>query len=166
MEGLALQVVHGLKYGGWRRLAEPMARSMARAATRLAGSDSPALVPVPLSRARRRERGFNQAQLLAAELSRRTMWPVAELIRRLPGGRPQARLGRAERVSNTRTRFTVRPDLAYMAPAVVPADACLLVDDVLTTGATAAACVRALAEAGLPCLGVVTFARAGGRLDR
>jgi ComF family protein len=165
MEGRALQVVHGLKYGGWQRLAEPMARSMARAAIQLARPQSPALVPVPLSRARRRERGFNQAQLLAAELSRRTMWPVAELIRRLPGGRPQARLGRAERASNTRTRFTARPDLADIAPTDASAHACLLVDDVLTTGATAAACARALAEAGLPCLGVVTFARAVGRFD-
>lgn len=156
MAGDAARLVRSLKFGGWFALADPMGRAMAPAARRLAApGPPPRLVPVPLSAGRRRERGFNQAELLAGALSAATGWPVSgELVRR-PGGRRQARLGRWERRSNVRGRFVLRD------PDSVPGERpVLLVDDVVTTGATAGACAGALRAGGRRVLGVVAFARA------
>lgn len=156
MEGDAARLVRALKFGRWFALAVPMGRAMAPAARRLveAGA-SPRLVPVPLSPGRLRERGFNQAERLARSLSTGTGWPVSEELVRRPGGRRQARLGRRARRSNVRGRF------ALGTPADDPGrEPVLLVDDVVTTGATAGACVEALRAGGRRVLGVVSFARA------
>ncbi|MCK5410974.1 MAG: ComF family protein [Gemmatimonadetes bacterium] len=113
------------------------------------------LVPVPVTRARLRERGFNQAQLLAEPLGATLGHPVRAVLERLPGRRPQAGLGRSARKVNVRGRVR-----ASAGPEAGRPKAALLVDDVVTTGATAAACARALTEAGWRPLGVVSFARA------
>lgn len=180
MDAEALRLVHALKYEGAFALADPMGRALAPAARRLAGGaeagsgagthrspgpsrTGPALVPVPLSPARRRERGYNQAELLARGLAGATGWPVRPLLVRRPGGDRQARLGRRARRRNVETRFALRPGAVrrgWEARAGV-----LLVDDVLTTGATALACARALVSGGLRPLGVVSFARALQRLE-
>jgi predicted amidophosphoribosyltransferase len=119
-----------------------------------------ALVPVPVTRARLRERGFNQAQRLAEPLGAALGQPVLQVLERLPGRRRQAGLGRRERHVNVRGRVRAAAGPAAGAPSAV-----LLVDDVVTTGATAAACARALADAGWRPLGVVSFARAWRSLE-
>lgn len=162
MEGTAAVLVHALKYGGWQRLAEPMGEAMAPTARGLASAKEPTvLVPVPLAAARLRERGFNQAVLLARSLAEGTGWPVWEGLARRRTGRRQASLGRAARVENVQSLFVGRSELGSAQEHA----RALLVDDVLTTGATAAACAVALEEAGTPCAGVVSFARASAPLE-
>ncbi|MFO7588854.1 MAG: double zinc ribbon domain-containing protein [Gemmatimonadota bacterium] len=158
-------LVHGLKYRGWTALAPWMGARMAGPARRLAAGEEPWLVPVPLSRSRLRERGYNQALLLARGLSAATGWPVAEPLRRGRASASQAGLGRSARARNVRGAYEAVPsklpgrDGLPPAPSRERAGRALLVDDVLTTGATAAACAEALRAAGLWCLGVVCFAR-------
>lgn len=156
MEGGAAELVRALKYGGWSRLAGPMGRSMERCAAELAAAaeQAPTLVPVPLTRSRRRERGFNQAELLALALAEATGWKVERALLRRPGGRRQASLGRSERLRNVAAGFVPK------APSPASGTPAILVDDVLTTGATASACSAALEAAGWAPLGTVVFARA------
>lgn len=159
---VAADMVRGLKYRGWTALADLMAARMLEPATRVAGPGRAVLVPVPLTRPRRRERGFNQAELLAGGLGRRTGWPVSTLLVRRRDGPPAARLGRRLRAEVVRDAFAV--DAAGGSPAASWSCArrlpgALLVDDVITTGATSAACAQALADAGIRCLGVVSFSR-------
>lgn len=151
-------MVHALKYGRWTALAEPMAASMLPAARRLSDGVPAALVPVPLAPSRMRERGFNQAALLAERLAEATGNPVRDLLSRREHGVAQARLGREERQTNVAGAFVAgaRPRGRGGGGERVA----LLVDDVVTTGATAAACRAALAAAGWRCAGVVSFARA------
>ena len=129
---------------------------MLPAALRLAGGRAPILVPVPLTRARLRERGFNQADLLARALSHRTGWPIECLLRRERGGPALARLGRRERERVAESAYSVDPK---SLPLADPHPQVLIVDDVITTGATGVACGEALGTAGAECLGIVSFAR-------
>ena len=152
-EGPARNLVHALKYGGWRIAAPPMAeRIRIRGGARLRARD--ALVPVPLGTARLRERGHNQAALLARALGRALGVPVLEdALRRTRETRTQTRLTPAERWRNVAGAFAADAgDVAGMRVA--------LVDDVLTTGATLGAAATALAEQGPVSIGAVTFARA------
>lgn len=151
-EGPAARLVKALKYGRWRKLARPMGDAMADSAKRLAEGSEPLLVPVPLSAARERERGFNQAELLARALASRTGWPWLQVLERRPGGRRQARLARHARSENVRELF------GALHVGDTNSDI-LVVDDVLTTGATARACAETLHEAGFARVSVVTFAR-------
>lgn len=151
-------VVRALKYGRWTALAPAMAREMvphARAVLDRLGADPDALavVPVPLAPSRQRERGFNQAELLAAPLARRLGARLGPVLAREPGGRRQAGLGGLARSANVAGRFVARRRASGgLAHA-------LLVDDVLTTGATALSCAGALAEAGFERVALITFAR-------
>lgn len=149
----AARLVRALKYGGWRAAARPMAAEMAASARAIAPPEGATLVPVPLTPARLRERGFDQASLLARRLAGELGWPCRHLLSRRPGGRRQARLGRVARSDNVRGRFHVK---AAPSPGLGPV---VLVDDVLTTGATATACCRALASARVEVAGVVVFVR-------
>lgn len=163
MAGVAAQLVHQLKYGGWRDTAEEMGEAMA--AERLpaaVAAEIAAVVPVPLSRTRLRERGFNQAALLAAIVSRSRGWPLAThlLIRRRHTAR-QASLAGGARSANVAMAFAV----ADAEPDIRDSHL-LLVDDVLTTAATAQDCVRALCSAGARAVSVLTFARARPELPR
>lgn len=159
MKGPASRVVHALKYEGARALAGPMGEAMVPAVEALARDRPVVLVPVPLSPGRRRERGFNQAEDLARAVGRAAGAPVRRLLRRLPGGRRQARLGLRARRRNAEGRF--RPSSGARPPEVPV----VVVDDVLTTGSTAAACARTLAATGAEVLGAATFARALQRLE-
>lgn len=152
MEGGAARVVRALKYGGWTRLAGSMARSMERDARRLAAGRRVILVPVPLSPARLRERGFNQAELIAARLGSLTGWAVRRWLRRESGGRAQAGSGRSARQTNVSGAFQVNGELQENAPV-------LLIDDVITTGATIRTCSSALEAGGARVAGAVAFAR-------
>ena len=152
-EGPARSLVYALKYGGWRIAARPMAAVMAVAlAARLRGLD--ALVPVPLGRTRLRDRGHNQAALLAEALGRATGVRVLHgALVRARETRTQTRLSPAGRWENTRGAFAASGKaLGGMHVA--------LVDDVVTTGATLGAAAQALAELGTASIGAVTFSRA------
>ncbi len=143
------RVVHRLKYEGWPRLAAVMAVPMAGVVGELAaGAD---LVPIPVSRARRRRRGYNQAEALAHALGAVLGRPVRpdRLARPREAG-SQVRLGRAARQANLASAFAA-------APSARPA---LLVDDVFTTGATLVSAAAALLDAGADRVAAVTFARA------
>ncbi len=152
-------LVAGLKYRGWTTLTPILGQLMVPGALRLAGQEAAVLVPVPLDSFRLRSRGFNQAALLAAEVSGATDLPWVDALGRRSTSRHQAESGRAQRFDNVREAFYWRSERRLPAMHVI------LVDDVLTTGATAAACATVICEAGYHCGGVVTFARALHRPD-
>jgi predicted amidophosphoribosyltransferase len=153
-DALLLRALATSKYRGFRRVGRRLAREAAGAlaARVVAGT----LVPVPLARAKRRERGFNQTEDFAAELARRTARPVrADWLRRVRGGRALAGLPHeARRVAVGRAFAASR---GYPGPS---ADPVWLVDDVVTTGSTAAACAAALRAQGGCVLGVLAIGRA------
>lgn len=146
--GPVRSAVHRLKFSGWRGISEALGQAMAASW----GREADVVAWVPLSKRRLAERGFDQARALAAVVAERLDLPLARLLAR--DGDPegsQARRGREERLAAMRGRFH----------AVAPPPArVLLVDDVLTTGATAAACARALAGAGATEISLLTAARA------
>ncbi len=143
--------MHALKFQGVSALAPVMSAPMVG----VLESWSPpvdAIVPVPLGGMRKRVRGYNQAELLAGELSRTTQIPMnGRLLRRKRPTPPQVHqtdaLGRRR---NVKDAFEVRGTAG---------GAVLLVDDVTTTGATLDACARALLEAGAEAVFCLTFAR-------
>jgi ComF family protein len=152
------EAIHALKFGGRPVLATPLGRLLAEAGARALpappGDWAEGLVPVPLHPARLAERGFNQAELLAAPCAAR--WRVPVLPRALVRTRstlPQTDLDPAARRANVRDAFRVP------RPAAVQGRRVLLVDDVLTTGATVGAAARALRAAGAAAVGVLTLAR-------
>ncbi len=154
-EGAARSAVHRLKFSGWRTVAEALARAMASVAEYRAD----AVCWVPLSRSRLSERGYDQARALAVEVGRRLGFPVRSLLARVSETEPQARRTGADRRLAMRGVFRV---VGRLPPSSV-----LLVDDVLTTGATAAACARALIDAGAREVGLLTATRAvSGALPR
>jgi ComF family protein len=151
--GAAREAVHALKYDGLAAIAGTMAEAMAGSL----GAWEPAataLVPVPLAGRRRRSRGYNQSELLARELSRRCGLPVNRgLLIRRRATPPLARAAdEAARRAAVEGAFAVRPEAK-------PAGALLLVDDVMTSGATLDACARALVTAGHGPVYALTFAR-------
>jgi len=154
-EGTLRALIQRLKYNGYRPLAKPLGRFLADAARRFDQQSFDVLVPIPLHRRRERHRGFNQAALLAAQVSRVLHVPLAAddcvRVRDTP---PQTGLRAAERRKNVAGAFHVPQ------PQRVRGRRVLLVDDVLTTGATAHACAQALRDAGARGVWVATLARA------
>jgi competence protein ComFC len=140
--GVVRRALQRLKYGGAGRLASPLARAAVPSLHELLTISGRApLVPVPVHPQRFRQRGYNQAALLAAVLGREVNLPVEDLlVRRRPTTR-QHGLNRAARLHNLRGAFDVRGRMA--APAIV-----VLVDDILTTSATLEACALTLQSAG------------------
>lgn len=152
---LLLDVIHRYKYKRalWFEpfLADLLVRQASPALTQARWD---LLVPVPLHPLKKREREFNQAERLAADLSRATGIPVERrLARRTEYTRTQTQLTRAERAANVRNAFSVRKGKRLEGARVV------LLDDVLTTGATTSACAKALQQAGASEVCVWTVAR-------
>ena len=155
----ASDLVHALKYEGWRELAAPMSGAMAREARRLLEADGAAeggwlVVPVPTTRRRVRVRGYNQAGLLAREVAAALGLPCTEALERMSAPRSQTTLSPRARRENVRGAFRTA------GPADLAGRRVLLVDDVLTTGATAGEAATTLARAGAGPVTLVTFARA------
>lgn len=153
-QGPAREVVHALKYSYLSALARPMAALMVDYLGEEEPIEADLLVPVPLHGRRRRLRGYNQSALLARELGRICGLPVDEraLLRRRDTS-PQARSADAEaRRHNVADAFRAEP-------ARVEGRRILVIDDVMTTGATLDACAHALREAGAASVWALTFAR-------
>lgn len=148
-DGTARKLVRALKYQGIAHAAEALADGMANV---LPDGAFDALVPVPLHRSRQRVRGFNQAMLLSTALSKRTGLPVLEAVKRLRRTTTQTRLSRDMRAQNVAGAFEVHADVQGLS--------LLLIDDVLTTGATALACAGALKASGAARVVLWTAARA------
>jgi ComF family protein len=148
-EGPARASVHQLKYGGVRGVARALGAAMATCAP--PGAD--VVTWVPLARRRRAERGFDQAKVLAVAVGREMQVPVRGLLRRVVAAGPQAKRDAVARRAAMRGSFAVR-DRASIPRRV------LLVDDVLTTGATAAACADVLLAHGAERVTLVVAARA------
>lgn len=148
--------VYALKYGGWPEVAGFMAGRMLGLLTPEERRAPWVLVPVPTTPSRRRARGYNQAELLARELARRTGLPLERILLRKEGGGTQVALHRQERRANVEGAF----DTVAGACDRLRRRSVLLVDDVLTTGATGQAAAYALATGAKAArVRLITFAR-------
>jgi ComF family protein len=150
-EGSLRQLIHLFKFEGIQTLRRPLGRFLALALPRETSFD--AIVPMPLHWRRRWKRGFNQSDLLAREIARRWQVPIRRLARRKKATAPQAGLTSAQRRLNVRGAFEVKRGHRLDGMRL------LLVDDVLTTGATASACARALKRAGAARVSFLALAR-------
>jgi len=176
--GTVRRALHALKYGGERRLATPLGEAMAER-WRHAGVGGDVLVPVPASPDRIRERGYDQAVLLATVAARRLRLPLMEALERTHATDAQHALGRSARSENVGLAFRLRardgrdraqgPGLGGDGRDRAPGPGLggdglegrwvVLVDDVVTTGSTLAACGAALMDAGARAVSAVTVAR-------
>lgn len=152
----ARSLAHRLKYHDRLELAGPMGRWMARAGADLL-ADAELLIPIPLHRARLAARRFNQSAELARVVSRECGAPLeTRALLRVKATAPQVGLSRAQRAVNLSGAFQIDQDRA----ATIEGRNVVLVDDVLTTGATANAAARALLRAGATQVDLLVFARA------
>jgi ComF family protein len=148
-------LVHALKYGDRLDLAPMMGRWISHAGGELL-AEADALVPVPLHWRRLWARRFNQSAMLAATISSQTGVPIAAgALKRVKPTVQQVGLSRPERAANVQGAFRVPPD----GRAAVAGRRLILVDDVLTSGATVDGCARALLRAGAASVDVLIFAR-------
>ena len=148
--------LHDLKYAGERRLAEPLGAALARRWGRV-GIGSEVVIPVPVHAERERQRGYDQAVLLAAVTARHLGLPMAHALERGRATVPQFELGRAERADNVAGAFRLRPSNPRPTEAIAGRWV-LLVDDVITTGATLAACAVALEDADAMAVSAIAVA--------
>jgi len=146
------EAIHALKFGGRRSLARPLGDLVREQCGGVLTDRPDALIPVPLARARERDRGFNQAELIAERLGERSGIPVRpRWLVRLRATAAQSDLTAEGRRSNVAG--------AFAAPSSVAGRHVVIVDDVVTTGATVAECARVLRLAGARRVGVVAVAR-------
>jgi ComF family protein len=153
--GTVRRAVHELKYSGERRLATTLGEVLA-ARWQRAAVGGEVLVPVPASPDRIRERGYDQAILLATVAGRRLGLPVIAALERVHATAAQHALGRTGRSENVGHAFRLRD---AVATAGIAGRWVVLVDDVVTTGATLAACGHALMDVGAAAVSAVTVAR-------
>jgi ComF family protein len=155
-QGPARAVVRELKFRGRVRVAEAMAAQVVATAPPDLLCAGVTLVPVPLHPRRARKRGFNQAERLAGAVALRTGASVRSCLVRVGSASTQMGRARGERLMAMKGNVAVAPG------ASVPSFACL-VDDVITTGATLAACAAALRAAGAERVIAIAYARTPGR---
>jgi ComF family protein len=149
-------IVHQLKYRGWRALAEIMGAALARVPRPEAMSACDVVHAVPTTKNRERERGYNQAALIAQACARHSRNHYVEWLERAPAASSQTTLQPAKRAANVAGAFRLRSGAADSVEGM----RVLLIDDVLTTGATVSECAETLAAAGAASVCVLTYARA------
>jgi len=154
-DGVLRQLIHLYKFRKVRTLVGPLGDLLLRALPRDEAFDC--VTPVPLHWRRRWQRGFNQADLLARRVAAHSGIPRTRLLRRLRSTASQASL------SNTSRRRNVAAAFACRRPDRAAGRKILLIDDVMTTGSTAAACALALKRAGAARVSLLTLARADRR---
>jgi len=150
------ELIHLFKYGGMKPLARTLGGFLASALPRDQQFD--VVVPMPLHWRRRWQRGFNQSELLARLIARRCAIPMVNAVRRTRATAAQAGLTNARRRENVAGAFRVRK------PRAVEGRRVLLIDDVMTTGATASACGLALKRGGASSVTLLALARVDRRL--
>ncbi len=148
------QIIHEMKFRRKTTLAERIGRDLGEfLATTGAAREVDIIIPVPLHSSRKRERGFNQSEILARAISSHTGIPTSrDALRRQHSTRSQAKLNAEQRQENVKGVFV------GVAGADLKGRIVLLVDDVTTTGATLKACATALVEAGARKVRAVTAA--------
>jgi ComF family protein len=154
--GVVRHIIHEFKYGRQIHLRHLVARWLCAALDdeRLCGRQLDLIVPVPLHPTRQRERGFNQAALIAEALSEQTSIPIKPVLERIRYTTTQTALDRSERMENLHNAFRLRKNADVRKLRV------LLIDDVLTTGSTLSECARVLKENGARLVYAATAARA------
>ncbi|HEY0809946.1 MAG TPA: ComF family protein [Longimicrobiales bacterium] len=150
------RIVHQIKYRGWHSLAPIMAAAMARVLLPDAMRTCDVVQAVPTTRSRVRERGYNQAGLIASSYAEQTRRMHVNWLERAPASSSQTTLQPAKRAANVSGAFRVSAE----GWNSIPGARILVIDDVLTTGATVAECTETLAAAGAASVCVLTYARA------
>lgn len=153
LQAPAGELIHALKYQGWPAVAAPLVDRMLPLIPR-AGT---AIVPIPSPPVRERRRGYNPARVLAAGVALRKGIPLLDALVRPRESSRQVGLSPAERAANVRGVFAPAVNMDFEA---VRGAHIVLVDDVVTTGATASEAALTLEEAGATAVTLVTFARA------
>jgi ComF family protein len=153
--GVVRDALHLLKYDGERRLAGPLGDAIARRWSR-AGAGGDLLVPVPVHRDRAAQRGYDQAVLLARAAGGTLGLSVVEALERRTATTAQFQLDRRARAANVSGAFCLSSDRALKS---IIGRWVVLVDDVMTTGATLSACAAVLLEGGAEAVSAVTVAR-------
>lgn len=154
-EGALKKAVHLLKFGGIRRLSKPLSALLAD----LPLPPVDGIIPVPLHRKKLRAREFNQTALLARLLAKNLQVPlIADSLRKERDTPPQTEVSGRERMKNVKGVFSVIEKVEGLD--------LLLVDDVVTTGATAGECAKVLVKAGAKSVTVVCLARSMPRQNR
>jgi ComF family protein len=161
--GLVRRALHELKYGGETRLAIPLGEAIGRRWRRVAAGGD-VLVPVPVHAERARRRGYDQAVLIARVAAAALGMPCAPILERARATTAQFDLDRVTRATNVHGAFRLRPPPTAAASAPAPAQPLagrwiVLVDDVVTTGATLSACAKPLMAAGAIGVSAITVAR-------
>jgi len=156
-DGRLRKWIHQFKYGRVKTMSRPLGELLVRALPPEPRFD--AVVPVPLHWRRRWQRGFNQSELLARGIARELRLPLINALRRTRYTATQTGLSNTGRRRNVTGVFRMRRGRHLEGKRI------LLVDDVLTTGSTAAACAVALRRAGAEGVALLTVARADRRLN-
>jgi ComF family protein len=157
-EGVLRELIHLYKYGRVQTLAKPLGDLLAAALPREERFD--AVTAVPLHWRRQWQRGFNQSELLARTMAARRGVPLVEALRRVRATPAQAGLSNTRRRQNVATAFECRRGARALAGKRI-----LLIDDVLTTGSTAAACAGVLKRAGAAQVTLLAVARVDRRME-
>jgi ComF family protein len=155
--GTLRDLIHLLKYDNVLPAAPVLGEKLAEAITQLQfdRDDPPLLVPVPLHKSKRSERGFNQADLIVRAAAKHLPpgFEIAPVLKRQRATHSQVGLTREERIANLRDAFRV------IAPERVKGRTVIVVDDVMTTGSTVSECARVLKKAGAERVWAATVAR-------
>jgi ComF family protein len=159
-EGVLRELIHLYKYGRIKTLARPLGALLAAALPRDERFD--AVTPVPLHWRRQWQRGFNQSELLARAIARSRGIPFIGALKRVRPTLTQAGLSNTGRRQNVAAAFRLRGG-PWARP--VEGQRILLIDDVMTTGSTAASCALALKRAGAVTVALLTVARVDRRMD-